>query len=319
MIVAITGGTGFIGRKLAVRHLKMGDTVRLLTRRGNKSCDLLKRVRIFTGDLTGKLDKLNSFVNNADILYHCAAELNHTKLMYNTHVMGTRNLIEVCKGNIGRWVQLSSVGVYKKQQGGCIDEIAPIDPIGEYEKTKFISDQLVMKANIDGEISATILRPSNVYGPDMRTGYMFQWIKMIDLGLFFFIGKPGAVANYIHVENVVDALGKCADNPGAVGHIFNVSEKMSMEKFVGIIANSLNRQPPVLRMPRKMAEFISVLSQVHSSFPLTRSRIEALTGDTFYSNAKIQQKLGFSNKITLEQGLRQMVDAYKAHRKTLLK
>jgi len=70
MIVAITGGTGFIGQKLVSRHLAQGHEVRVLSRRkavepGAKLC---------SGDLSDT-DALRAFVDAADILYHCAGEI----------------------------------------------------------------------------------------------------------------------------------------------------------------------------------------------------------------------------------------------------
>ena len=51
MEVAITGGTGFIGRALVLRHLAAGDTVRVLSRRSSNQDGFPDVVKLYSGDL----------------------------------------------------------------------------------------------------------------------------------------------------------------------------------------------------------------------------------------------------------------------------
>ena len=108
MIVAITGGRGFIGSCLVEKHLNQDDEVRVLSR--NK---IFKKngAQIFIGDLTNKDSDFDDFVDGVDVLYHCAGEYKNESLMHKLHIDGTQSLINSSKGRIGRWVQLSSVGV----------------------------------------------------------------------------------------------------------------------------------------------------------------------------------------------------------------
>ncbi len=311
MKIAITGGTGFVGKKLVLKHLEKGDSVRVLTRKPGKDSGMPKAVEIYNGYLTDQSDSLKSFVNNTDILYHCAAELNHPKLMYHTHIEGTKNLLKAATGRIGRWVQLSSVGVYGSHRSGIINEKIPINPLGEYEVTKARSDEIIMDAGLKNKIVYSILRPSNIFGPTMQNRSLFQLIKMIDRHLFFFIGKPGASANYIHVDNVVDALIKCGEKEESLNRVFNISDYMQLEDFVGIIANKLNTKNPKFRLPENMVRLTAQLSKVFDKIPLTPARVDALTLRSSYAIDRIVNELGYSHKKTIKQGLVEMVHAYK--------
>jgi len=51
-VVAITGGTGFVGRHLVARHLELGDTVRYLTRSG--STPIFPCAQAYVGNLCSK-------------------------------------------------------------------------------------------------------------------------------------------------------------------------------------------------------------------------------------------------------------------------
>ena len=140
-LIAITGATGFIGRKLALHHLALGDDVRTLTRRDSANAMLPNELTLYFGDLHNS-DSLLPFVDGVDVLYHCAGEIRNASSMHATHVEGTQNLVDVAKGRIGRWVQLSSVGAYGQHRISVITENTPLNPSGEYEITKVASGSL---------------------------------------------------------------------------------------------------------------------------------------------------------------------------------
>ena len=124
MLVAITGATGFVGNYLAKRHISNGDSVQILTRRPSDDPSIPEGVKVFNGDLL-KSDEtfLASFVDGAEVLYHCAGEIFDLDKMYDLHINGTRNLCKAATRRVGRWVQLSSVGAYGKCQDGVVNFI----------------------------------------------------------------------------------------------------------------------------------------------------------------------------------------------------
>lgn len=311
MLVGITGGTGFIGRVLILRHLALGDTVRLLSRRSPYDMALPDSVHMFHGDLTGPVEVLIPFVDGVDVLYHCAGEIKDQTKMYSVNVKGTKNLCIAASQRVGHWVQLSSVGAYGPHSSGIVTEQTSLSPVGVYEKTKTESDQIVMNAGIEGVFTCSILRPSNVFGPSMTNQSLFQMIAMINKGLFFFIGKPGASANYIHIDNVVGGLVRCGKMPVARGRIYNLSDHRTIEEFVTVIADELNKPVSSLRLPEMVARWIVRLCGRLPRFPLTESRVNALTNRSIYSTKLIQHELGYVYQVSMEDGLRKMVKAWK--------
>ncbi len=315
MIVAITGGTGFIGRKLAQRHLARGDEVRILSRRQPSECALPPSVKLFRGDLAGGAD-LAPLVEQADVLYHCAGEIRDVGRMEALHVTGTLKLIEAATGRIGRWVQLSSVGVYGQPRSGTVTEQSPLKPRGVYETTKMRSDELVRAAGKRGAFEWAILRPSIVFGEGMPNQSLFEMFKVIDQGKFFLIGPAGASANYIHVDNVVHALTLCAALPGANGRIFNLSDYATLEAFASMIAGALGRGGPRLRVPEFAARLIAATgTRVMERFPLTGSRIDAMTTRAAYPMDAIRQALGYCDEISLEAGVVRLAQSWSAQRR----
>lgn len=311
MKVAITGGSGFIGRKLVYRHLSQGDELRVLSRRASgDDIDTRGLLKWYQGDLLTN-ENLESFVDGADILYHCAGEIRYENRMKALHVDGTRRLIKAATGRIGRWVQLSSVGAYGKILEGSVNEQTELNPSGMYEITKVDSDGLVFRAACDGAFECVVLRPSNVYGANMSNQSLHSLIEMIRRGWFFFIGEPGASANYIHVNNVVEGLSLCGMQVAARGQVYNLSDHRTMEQFVASIANSLGKTMPTLRLPEwPIRQSIKLLGNI-KSFPLTAARVDALTGRAIYATDKIEKELNYHHIVTMEAGLIELTDFWQ--------
>jgi nucleoside-diphosphate-sugar epimerase len=170
MNVAITGGTGFIGRGLVLRHIAAGDTVRVLSRQSRDQIGFPDVVKVHSGDLVsaGNSASLSRFVEGADVIYHCAGEITNASRMRLLHVGGTRKLAEAANGNIGHWVQLSSVGAYGPYRRGVVTEETHPRPTGVYEISKTESDQLVQQAAEHGAFSWGLQRnlwvSSGVFG-----------------------------------------------------------------------------------------------------------------------------------------------------------
>ena len=312
MIVAVTGASGFIGSALLDKLLSRGDTVRVLTRQASGQWP--PGIAVHGADLTdpAALLALTAFCDGADVLFHCAGDYRDESRMAALHVIGTHRLLQAARGRVGHWVQLSSVGAYGPHRDGIVTEDLPLAPVGPYETTKTESDRLVLAEVAAGRMAATLLRPSTVFGPTMSNQSIFQLIGAIDRGRFFFIGPPGASANYISVAGVVEALLLCASRSMARNRTYNLSDWCSMETWVGVICAALGRPAPTLRIPAAPMRMAAGLLQGLPGFPLTRSRVDALTNRSRYANSRIETELGYRHPVTLEQGARDMVAAWKA-------
>jgi nucleoside-diphosphate-sugar epimerase len=305
MLVAITGASGFIGAALARRHLESGDTVRQLTRRPLSRQPSGAQVAI--GDLCKPDDRLARFADGVDVLYHCAGEMHDARRMRALNVEGTRALVDAAAGRIGRWIQLSTVGVYGRPRTGLVVEESPVAPENAYEATKAEADAVVLRAREEGRLRSTaIVRPSIVFGPGMPNQSIVQMIRMIERGLFFFIGRPGASANYVHVSNLVDALVLCG-RAAPDGGVYNVSDWCTVEEFAGTIADALRRPRPRLRFPeRPVREAVRLVSRF-AALPLTESRVDALVGRARYPIDRIRRDLGYAAAISIREGLSGLV------------
>ena len=301
-IVCVTGGNGFIGKKLIEELIKTRCRLRVLTRK--TVVKFPKDIEVFVGDLTDKNFSLEDFIKNCDILYHCAGETNNEALMSSVHINGTQKLIEAIKNQTNlthkklHWIQLSSCGAYGPpnnrniQIKRLITETSDTNPVNEYERTKTKSDEMVIKLS-DDSFSYTILRPSNVFGPSMKNKSINKLIKLVSSGYFFFIGKKDALSTYVHVDDVVKALLVISCNSNSKNEIFNISNDCSWEDLLQQIAYLLNVKILPIRIPFQLIQFpIKLIKLTFGKF-FNIPQLDPLVFRTKYSTKKIESILNF--------------------------
>ena len=141
---------------------------------------------------------------------------------------------------------------------------------------------------------------------------LYNMISMIERGWFFFIGKSGASANYIHVDNVVEALVLCSKAHQAIGQVYNLSDHCTLEYFVANIAKLLGCSAPRTRLPELSVRMLTKLFGRIPGVPLTGTRVDALTNSAVYSNEKIEQELGYRHLLSMEDGLNDLVSYWQS-------
>ncbi|MBV4454522.1 MULTISPECIES: NAD-dependent epimerase/dehydratase family protein [Pseudomonas] len=320
MNVCITGGTGFIGSPLCALLLSQGDRVRMLSRREQPA---MPGREVFAGDLLQPYDALGGFLEGCNLLYHCAGEINDTDLMYDLHVRGTANLLKAVSekikltGEAFHWVQLSSTGAYGKrtlsrpEAAVSIDETFSPAPVGEYEVTKTISDELVISySKIEPLFSYTIIRPSIVVGPQMPNQSFFQLSAMVRKRLFFYIGSKKAVSTYVHVDDVVRALVMCASDVRAKGQIFILSNDCLLSDVIDSMADAYNVSRPTLRVPVGIVRLLVGIASPFVRLPLTDDRVNELVKEVGYSSAKIEETIGFKYQAPIPKVMPALLSQY---------
>jgi len=312
----VTGGSGFIGRKLIDVLVRQGYAVRVLTRHKNRGFPV--GVRVVLGDLASVGCHLSESLEGCTVIFHCAGEVRDVAAMRSLHIDGTKFLIQAVLKEAERrkqsihWVQLSSVGAYGPIQGMAhaeriVTEDTPVHPVGEYEITKTISDELVLDAGKNGLLSCSIVRPSNVIGANMSNQSLYSLGRMVEKGLFFYIGPPGAIATYIHVDDVVEVLIRCSVDPRAKGKTFNISNDCLLEEMIEGMAKSLGVTCPKLRVPVSLARVIARAASKIVPIPLTQGRINALVARTRYPYSKLERELNFSPSISISHAIGEVV------------
>ena len=310
-LMLLTGASGFIGAAFLKRALAMGWHVRVLTRKSN-NWPSQPRLEVVEGDLASTQD-WSRVVAGVHVIVHTAAEIKDPALMQTVNVLGPTELLHAAiNAGVKRWVQLSSVGAYGVVQEGVVSEEWRDYPSGPYEVSKSKFDEILRKMSSSEGINICILRPSNVYGPGMRNQSIWHLTKAMQRGVFAFIGPPGASANYVHVDDVVQALGLCVEQPPAGHQIYIVSAWATMEDMVGGLAAGAGIAPPRHRMWLLLAKCLAGLFEWLPRWPLTLSRVQAMSSRSRYNTEKIEHELGWRLSVPVEEGMKQFAKDTKS-------
>lgn len=303
-IILLTGASGFIGSAFLRNILASGYRVRALTRDSRRKT-LQDSLEWYQADLLKEEDWGKALLG-VDVVVNAAAEIHDENLMQQVNVDTPRKLLNAAiNSGVRRWVQLSSVGAYGPVQEGSVSEDWSDRPIGTYEISKTNFDKELQRAARSTGIDVCILRPSNVYGPYMRNHSIRQITNSISKGLFAFIGPCGASANYVHVNDVVQALDLCVSHPNAANQTYIVSAWATMEDMASGLAAGAELAPPSRRIPMSVATLLARGMQWWPRWPLTPSRVQAMSLRSKYSTEKIETELGWKLTVPVKEGMRE--------------
>ena len=195
-----------IGSRIARNLADLGFSVRVLTRTG---CEL-DNVQVFRCDLADEA-RLDQFVSGAEMIFHCAAELNDEAKMHETNVVGTKRLIALAiRHKVGYFCHLSSAGVIGRVARTPVDETTPCRPQNAYEKSKFEAEEL-FRQGIEG-CKVVILRPTNVVDRN-HPGELSIVVDGSVISAGKVILKGGECAHLVHAEDVASAAIHFIDRP----------------------------------------------------------------------------------------------------------
>jgi nucleoside-diphosphate-sugar epimerase len=176
MRVVITGGCGFLGRRLAHQLLAREDIAKLiLFDNAVPSLPLPedRRVRLVTGDIADRKTLRRVIAPGTDAVFHLAAVVSagaeaDTDLGYRVNLDGTRAVLEACRalGTCPRVVFASSLAVYGGALPPQVGEDTPLLPQSSYGAQKAIGELLVNDYTRKGFIDGRALRlPTVVVRP----------------------------------------------------------------------------------------------------------------------------------------------------------
>jgi nucleoside-diphosphate-sugar epimerase len=322
----ITGATGFVGSHLAEACQARGLTVRALVRPGSDAA-FLERLGalIVRGDLTDAA-AVRQAVEGADLILHCAAKVGDSGPVEEyraVNVEPLRHLLEAVKDRpLGRFIHMSSLGVYEARHHYGTDETEPLpaNHIDGYTQTKVQAEQLVWDYYKRFQIPCVILRPGFVYGPRDRT-VMPKLIKRLADGKVHYLGGDQRALNSIYVGNLVDAVFLAIDNPAAVGQAYNLTdgERVTKQRFFEAVCNGLNLPKPHQRLPRWLAALAVRGLRWQQRRALRKGKKPWLTPAQYkflllnldFSIDKAKRELGYQPRFSFDQGIQETIAWYK--------
>jgi nucleoside-diphosphate-sugar epimerase len=321
--VAITGGTGFIGSRLALRCLERGDEVRVLgqenTPAERENCRLIadSGAQVVLGTIQDS-SRFGDLLRDVDVVFHLAAAQHEAnvpdQVFRDVNVEGSRALLDAClAAGVKRVVHGSTIGVYGALEG-TIDEDSPLNPDNIYGVTKLEGERLALSYN--DRLPVVAVRISETYGPGDRR--LLKLFRAVAKGVFFVMGSGKNLHHLIYVDDLIDGMFAAAQAGDAPGDVFVLAGKapITTDEMVATVAEVLGCQPPRFRAPLWpfMAAAVvmeSVLRPLGIQPPLHRRRMDFFKKSFVFRTDKSRRGLGFEPKVDFSEGARRTAQWYR--------
>jgi farnesol dehydrogenase len=230
MNIFISGATGYIGSRLAIRLANEGNIIHALYRSESKTNSIKHpNIKLFRGDILD-IPSLNAAIKDCEQAYHAAAFAKvwdrDPSRIYRLNIEGAINVISCgIQSGVKKFVCTSTAGVYGPSgKNRFIDEtsVRPETYFIDYESSKALLE-IILRAYAKTGVPVVIVNPSRVYGPGLlsESNGVTRMIKSYTEGRWRLIPGDGkSPGNYVHVEDVVS------------GHILAMKTGVSGENYI---------------------------------------------------------------------------------------
>jgi len=314
--VLVTGGLGFIGSSLIRQLVTLGAKVTLVDSLipeygGNlfNIHDFRDKVSIEFADVRDT-KAMAALIKKRDFLFNLAGQTSHLDSMtdpltdLNINAVAQLHILEACRLHNPdvKIVFASTRQIYGRPEYLPVNEKHPTNPVDVNGINKLAGESYHLLYNNIYKIRACALRLTNTYGPGMRVKdarqtFLGVWLRRVIEGEPIQVyGDGRQLRDFNFVTDVVKALLQAAGDPASEGQLFNLGhwEYMSLEELAALLVR-LNKHGRYELIP----------------FPADQKAIDI--GDYYGDFSKIQNALGWSPEVPLENGLAMTLAYYRKH------
>jgi nucleoside-diphosphate-sugar epimerase len=326
----VTGGTGLVGSHVIERLVRDGWSVRALVRSHSPLIETLGGECV-TGDVLDA-DAFARAATGCDAIFHNAAAITPHggwESFRRTNVDGTTNAIAAARGSGARLVHLSSVGVYGpaaryRDDGLKTDEATPLTPLPErayYARSKRESEELVMRAHAAGEIWATALRPTVIYG-DRDRQFVPRVARLLSRGIVPLVGGGVTKFSIVHAANVADGVVRAATRDAAAGRAYNLANDfdVTVRRFFELAGEGLGRRVRFVKLPTPVARgalrAVKAITRALSGGKMSvvsSASLAWLTRDNPFTSERARAELGWAPSVRPEAGVPEAFRWWREH------
>lgn len=292
--VLVVGGTGFIGSNLIKKLIKLQANIDSINKTKKQT---FTKVRHFLLDISN-YEKIKNFFNNKnyDIVFYCSGYSNRLddEKIYENNFKGIFNLLSAIKNNSKINTKLVLIGSrleYGKVKYLPVDEKHPIFPLEAYGLEKLVSGIFALNFCRLNNISATLFRVSNVYGP--HPFFLYKNYNLINHFIdrakegknLVVYGKGEQLKDYLFIEDLVEALILASVSEKSKGKTYNIG----------------------YGKPIKFINFLKIISEktgvkiIYKKWPKKELSIEP--GDYYSDIRKIKKDLNWKPKTLYKKGV----------------
>lgn len=310
MRAAVTGATGFIGRRLLDRLLESGWEVVAISR-GIVSIPQdwsSKAIEFRQADVCDE-SEVFAALHGCDVVFHLASSpSNDWRESYRVNVEGTRSVFgAACRSQVSKFVHFSTIAVYSlknHQRGMVVSEDCAKHPedrsMGPYYHTKALAEEVVLSERGDATLAATVVRPGIVIGPGgpvyfQELGYRLPWQGLA------VVKNPDRKLAMVALDDLVNGILACLDRSTNSPPIYNfvTSDPVTVRQY--LLWSRSHKQFPkyTIRLPYIVPWFAALIYECAVSLKIlkpgriSRAQIAWKQADVNFSAASARDHLGW--------------------------
>jgi len=305
--IFITGGAGFIANAL-IRHyiennrIVVYDNFHRDTLTGSGLANH-KNLKIVKGDVLNA-GLLTESMKGADVVIHAAGIAGIDTVILNpvhtmqVNMIGTANALAAAMKNgiKDRFIDFSTSEVFGSMAfRSSENDVTVAGSAGEarwtYAVSKLAGEHLAHAYYRQYKLPCVTVRPFNVYGPG-QTGegalqiFIKRALKNETLKIY---GDGNQIRAWCYIEDFVDCLVRCIEDPNAIGQSFNIGNSRAVITILGLaqtVCRVLKSESKIIHYPALSADIAIRIPSVDKAFEI----------------------LGFKAKVDLEEGIKKTAD-----------
>ena len=324
MNAVVTGGGGFLGRRIVELLRERGDEVRVLCRGRYPSVEAL-------GVLCIPLDVCDTVAvraacEEADVVFHVAGLTGHwgrRETFWSVNVEGTRSVLAAARAVGVRTLVFTStpsvVGYARDVENGGPELPYAARHESYYAESKAAAERLVLAAN-GGGMATAALRPHLIIGPG-DTRLIPSIVRRAAGGRMRIVGDGRNRVDFTFVDNAAwahldaaDALARPEARCAGTAYFISNGEPVVLWEWLNRLLVELGLPPVTRSLPlgaaRVAAGGLELLwrgLRIEEDPPITRFLAAALARSHWYDMEPARRDLGYRVRIPLEEGTRRIV------------
>jgi len=235
--IIVTGGAGFIGSHLVDKLIAGGNEVTVIDNLSSGKIEFIEHhnqdpnFKLVKLDML-ELEKLQTAIKGADMIYHLAANpdvrlgAENTKVHLEQNIIVTYNLLEAMRMNKQQNIVFTSTSTVYGEASiiPTPENYGPLIPISLYGASKLACEALITSYCHTFEMRSWIFRFANIVGERGTHGIIIDFINKLKTNpkALEILGDGQQRKSYIHVSDCIDGILFAVNNSDEMANIFNI-------------------------------------------------------------------------------------------------
>ena len=303
MNILVTGGAGFIGSNIADAYLAAGHEVYIVDNFSTGDiANVPKDAKLYEMDIRDEKfgDVLRE--NKIDVINHHAAQIDVRRSVddpkndLSINVLGTLNILEASvRAGVKRFIFASTGGaIYGEQEYFPADELHPTAPMSPYGITKLCVEKYLHYYHLVKKLEYTVFRYTNVFGPRQSPH-----------------GEAGVVAIFCH--KFLRGENPVINGDGLQTRDFVYVEDVVRANVLALTMRDTDTLNVCTQRETDINEIFKILNRAYGERAV-ETHAPAKEGEqqrSVCSFKKIQTRLDWTPKISIEEGLKRTADFFQ--------